>query len=444
VKSIRAGIILSLMVAAVASVQGTERYVAHSTNVPGGGYTSWSTAASNIQDAVTAAAKGDTILVGPGRYTGANSNEFALNVFYVYGKPMTIRSSAGAAVTIIDGAGATRGAWMGNDGASGPYILDGFTVSNCYTTSKSAGVRLYNGNTAVTSMVKNCVIMYCTSTDGNGAGGVGTDGTAGANLAVVSNCVVRNNTGGGVFHYAASAPQRMKILDCRIENNTGRGLTITGWGGTNYTWNTVIRGNVNGVSLGAGVYHQNLYTDMRNCLITHNRLTVNTGGAAIYSYDDGGGSLNIYNCTIASNRIPLRWYGGAGVGVADASTLHAWNTICVSNISENGYTEDFVYGTAPASFTNCCTSTSYFPGQPPPGPMLGTNNIAADPKFLNPATGDYHLPMSSPCVNSGLYQTWMTGATDLDRNRRLDRAYGLVDRGCYELPISAGTAVSVR
>jgi hypothetical protein len=71
------------------------------------------------------------------------------------------------------------------------------------------------------------------------------------------------------------------------------------------------------------------------------------------------------------------------------------------------------------------------------------NNIASDPQFVNPSTGDYHLKSSSSAIDSGqisLQQTFtaMTGlnlTTDLDGNPRVQNATGkgcIIDMGAYE------------
>ena len=53
--------------------------------------------------------------------------------------------------------------------------------------------------------------------------------------------------------------------------------------------------------------------------------------------------------------------------------------------------------------------------------------------FVNVAAGDLHLLPTSPCVNAGLNQGWMTDSTDLDGNPRISG--GVVDMGAFELPV---------
>jgi len=54
----------------------------------------------------------------------------------------------------------------------------------------------------------------------------------------------------------------------------------------------------------------------------------------------------------------------------------------------------------------------------------------ADPQFVNKDTGNWRLKSTSPCINAGINQSWMTGAGDLDGRQRI--RYGTVDIGAYE------------
>ena len=60
-------------------------YAAQNGQTPAGPYTSWETAASNIQDAVNAAANNSTVWVGAGRYTVPTNAVFytTTNVVYI-------------------------------------------------------------------------------------------------------------------------------------------------------------------------------------------------------------------------------------------------------------------------------------------------------------------------------------------------------------------------
>ena len=51
---------------------------------------------------------------------------------------------------------------------------------------------------------------------------------------------------------------------------------------------------------------------------------------------------------------------------------------------------------------------------------------------MKAAAGNYRVRPSSPCVNAGVTQSWMSAGVDLDNYPRIDRFYGRVDIGAYE------------
>ena len=71
----------------------------------------------------------------------------------------------------------------------------------------------------------------------------------------------------------------------------------------------------------------------------------------------------------------------------------------------------------------------------------GMGNITNNPGLKNLAGGDYHLRMTSPCVNAGTNQLWMTGAVDLDGNPRILKT--IVDMGAYETRLWQGTIFKI-
>src|SRR5262249_51534269 len=118
------GISASLTVHVLATVH----YVAASSTNPVAPYTSWATAATNIQDAVDAATvSGAVVLVTNGSYaTGqrvvvgdSETNRVVVD------KPLKIRSVNGPQVTIIDGGSIVRCIHLTDS-----VTLTGFTLTN--------------------------------------------------------------------------------------------------------------------------------------------------------------------------------------------------------------------------------------------------------------------------------------------------------------------------
>ena len=126
------------------TAHATTRYVDLNCANATSPFMDWTTAATNIQDAIEASVDGDLILVTNGVYgaggrvmAGDLTNRVALN------KALTVQSVNGPFATVIQGTGATNGnsavrcAWLTNGAA-----LVGFTLQ--------AGATRYSGNTNLT------------------------------------------------------------------------------------------------------------------------------------------------------------------------------------------------------------------------------------------------------------------------------------------------------
>src|SRR2546423_11450471 len=85
----------------------TTRYVNLSNPTPSSPYTSWATAATNIQNAVDVAVSGDLVLVNDGLYQTGGRIVFALLTSVTnrvaVTKPLKVQSVNGPAATIIQG-----------------------------------------------------------------------------------------------------------------------------------------------------------------------------------------------------------------------------------------------------------------------------------------------------------------------------------------------------
>ncbi|MCE9616402.1 MAG: hypothetical protein K8T26_19185 [Lentisphaerae bacterium] len=146
-------------------------------------YTNWTEAAWQIQDAVQAAGRGDTVLVQDATY--------ALTSQVVVAKGVTLQASGdGGGVTLV-GDGTNRCLFLGHVDA----VVDGFTLTGGVAT---------NG------------------------GGVYIDGGG-----TLRNCLIRGNraysTGGGVYVHAGGALQHCTVVGNRAEEPGAAG--ISGWDG---------------------------------------------------------------------------------------------------------------------------------------------------------------------------------------------------------------------
>jgi alpha-tubulin suppressor-like RCC1 family protein len=323
------------------------------------------------------------------------------------------------------------------------------TLNNCTLTSNGSW---WNGGGAYSSTLSNCTLtgnytyeygggayygtLYNCTLTGNSAGIGG-----GVAYASVNNCTLSGNSAypyhGGAYGGGAYS---CTLNNCTLTGNSAPEFGQRSYGGGAYGGtlnNCTLTGNW-AYDHGGGAYGGTLnnctltgnYTygcgggadscSLNNCTLTGNRAREDTGGGAYYG--------TLYNCTLTGNSA---WNGG---GVAYASV----NNCTLTGNSASSYgggayggtlTNCIVfYNTAPTN-ANCSGSTfNYCCTTPLP---LGPGNISSDPMFVNVASNDYHLLPSSPCVNAGTNQDWMTNATDLDGNPRI--ICGVVDMGAYEL-----------
>jgi hypothetical protein len=251
--------VITLLLAAF-KLSAATLYVSLGSTNPTTPYTNWATAATNIQDAVDAAAAGDRILVTNGVYatggraagTGDSDNRVLVT------KAVTLLSVNGPQFTIIRGdqvmiPAPPPGYGYQNVGPRCVYLTDGAVLS---------GFTLYNGLAYAGGGVS------CTSTN-----------------AVVTNCVIMGN----------SAP----------------GWTADGSGGGavgGALYNCTLTGNYASF-MGGGAAYCTLY----NCTLT--------GNWAIAKYGTAGGAVRstLYNCSLTGNSAPLT---GGGVGGVSQSTLY--------------------------------------------------------------------------------------------------------------------------
>jgi hypothetical protein len=382
-------LVITCFVFLAINAPATVLYVDLNSTNPVSPYADWSTAATNIQDAVDAAAPGDQILVTNGVYQ-TGGRPISLPQFgpivtnrVVVTNQLTLESVNGPAVTfivgnqvpgIINDYGAVRCIYL-----AGGAIVSGFTITNGATgpggsdamwESWGGGSYCPSGNGVVT----NCIFINNSSGDaGGGADGgtfyncqfIGNQSGYGGGVdeGTASNCMFELNSG-----YMGGGAEDSTLNNCTL---TGNSASYGGGADSSTLNNCVLTGNFAAAS-GGGAYNSAL----NNCPVTGN--SANYGGGTCY------GTLN--NCTLTGNS------AANGGGVYD-STLH--NCIVYFNSAPNGnnYLYQFFNIAADSPFTGgyvnySCTT---------PLPDSGTGNISADPQLTDSA----HLGSASPCRGAG-------------------------------------------
>jgi hypothetical protein len=352
-------------------VESPVSYVSIDSINPVAPYSSWSTAATNIQDAVDVAYAGGTVWVTNGIYnTGGRVVFGSLTNRVAITKPITVHSVNGASVTAIEGFptntdSAIRCVYLANDA-----LLVGFTLTNGATRNggdgdvDQSGGGVWCESTNVT--VSDCVLS------GNSANNNG----GGARSGVLNNCSLANNTAGSSGGGAIGSVLNGCLLTGNLASGNGGGVeqsTLTdctfngnlannGGGADSSTLNNCRLNGNSATGSGGGVDSSVL----NNCALTANA-TANNGGGAENS------TLN--NCTLTGNT------AGISGGGADGGTLN--NCIVYYNNALGGQVN---YSSGTLNF--CCTT---------PLPNNGVNNLTAEPQLADAA----HLTAGSPCIGAG-------------------------------------------
>lgn len=203
------------------------RYVWQNNPSPAAPYTSWSSAATTIQDAIDVAVAGDTIIVTNGVYAtgGRIVSGTATTNRAVIDKAVYVRSVNGPMQTVIQGyqspyfttgPEAVRCIYLA-DGA----VLSGFTLSGGATAHSDFGAGAYCTSTNATLM--NCVLK------GNWASFIGSGVFSGTLI----NCLVSENRDGA---------WRSTLYNCTITRNAV-GMNVGGGAQDCTLCNCIVYGN---------------------------------------------------------------------------------------------------------------------------------------------------------------------------------------------------------
>ena len=376
-----------LGVAATVTVQVVSQlvyYVDIGNAMPAPPFSSWATAATNIQDAIDVAASGALVMVSNGVYaTGGRAVYGAMTNRVVIDKPVLVQSVNGPDVTIIQGAkepifngngnGAVRCAYVGSNA-----VLAGFTLTKGATMNSGNENREQSGGGVwceAFGEVSHCTLAGNTACRRGGGSYGGT----------LNDCAIWSNStcyGGGACDSTLSR--------CVL---TANAASQNGGGSHGGTLNHCILTRNFANWYGGGSYGGTLY----NSLLTNNSVRLDGGGAY-------GGALN--NCFLTGNAAN-RYGGGSYNGTLNNCTATR-NSAGSGGGAHGGALNNCIvyYNTAATNGPNYSGgSANYTCTTPAPG---GTGNVTNEPIFAS----DTHLALGSPCIGAG--SSAHASGTDID------------------------------
>ena len=257
---------------------------------------------TDIQSAIDAASDGDEIVVAPGTYIRGDGSA----VVNMLGKELTLRSSDGPDITIIDGENLHLCILFENN-ENDTTIFNGFTIKNGFNSNPGGGIYIFKSS----PIIMNCIISNNYAPSGGGIAVIGNRFYNGTELEspftlnpTINNCIIRNNAssfGGGIFCQLGE----LNLESCEIYDNAS-----TNKGG--------------GLFIGASTL------DITNSTILNNS---SASGAGISFTEQSDGST--FNSSIMGNTTTSEWGRGGGIEI-EFNSSPAFSDCNVENNVSNG------------------------------------------------------------------------------------------------------------
>lgn len=386
--------------------------------------TSWESGFKTVQEGLNAAVAGDEVWVAKATYVENITLKSGVALYGGFTGLESVRGQRDFKVneTVLDGNQAGSVVKSTNDTSTATRI-DGFTIKNgsgtvpssgwfrpnqgcgvyCYKSSLTIANNLITENRTSAYTQGGGIFCYMGSPIivnntiiGNGLTSSTADEDGGIGIwyycnAIISNNTISNNNGVGIRVTNNCSPS---ILDNTISSNTGPGIACNSYGSVTIASNIVSNNTGawgSGINIGDGIKA----TITNNTIINNTDNGFSSTNGAIYSEGYPEPSLAILNNIVAFN----------------SSGIYATQYYGVQTLKNNN-----VYGN---------TKHNYSIVSPGPG------DISVDPLFVDRANGDYHLQLTSACIDAGYDGAIQAGWVDIDGEARIMGAH--VDIGADEV-----------
>ncbi|SVA95373.1 uncharacterized protein METZ01_LOCUS148227, partial [marine metagenome] len=344
---------------------------------------------ASIQTGINIASIGDTVSVAAGTYVE--------NISYS-GKSISIMGED-RETTIVDG-DTSGGVFFFEGDDQHTIALSGFTITNG-ESGHGAGIYIRN---SIEIDLFDLNVNENNSTGSGAGGGIHIHDSMGE----LHNIRIENNeaySGGGI--YMGNSDIILDHVD--VLNNNGRNRCGgTGLGSDQFDesttewYNSVFSGNT-------GLYQGSAMCMGDSVILSNLTITQNTTYNSALS---GSGNLTIINSII-------------------------WENLVSANVEEDAEI-NFGTGTLNLSYTILSGEINSINQSNESEIILGDGIIDADPLFVDPDNGDFHLSDLSPAISGGIDSlqidnTWyVVPSTDIEGNPRPNPVGTLPDMGAYE------------